>query len=40
MKLDILNDLVAANTAQNIIISVEIVIAAIAQSYAFSYKAY
>ena len=40
MKFNVLNDIVRVNELQNVIISVEIVIAAVAQSFSFSYKEY
>ncbi len=38
MKFNIINDIIKVNELQNVIISVEIVIAAVAQSIAFSYR--
>ena len=40
MKFNIINDVIKVNELQNVIISVEIVMAAVAQSIAFSYHAF
>ncbi len=40
MKFNIINDIIKVNELQNVIISVEIVIAAVAQSIAFSYRSF
>jgi hypothetical protein len=40
MKFNIINDVIKVNELQNVIISVEIVMAAVAQSIAFSYQAF